>query len=168
MKTKKIKQPKTKKVPKQYLNSEKNRIAMSNFFPEDYSFNVSDIFAACPYPLNQLIHGGRHGNLPKWRQILMFYKFMSGLTLDECGDYVGRDHSTVLHSISLVKNAMEGYDAPLLKLINEVIQISESGVVSTVDASMNEMISIAYFEQEFFKNFPNLAEKKKSFLFGMG
>lgn len=149
-----------------YYMSEKRRDQLRQLFPDQYAFNVGDIYNVCPFPLSTLIHGGSKREFVQWRQLIMFYNFMNGMTLQDAGEEVGRDHATVLHSIKLIEEAIGGFYAELKEKIDLVMSASEDGIVNSIDHSVNEMISLSFLESEFLKKFPNLAEKRNTFLFG--
>lgn len=153
-----------KQDKKGYISRQK----VAGYFPENFDFNIDNISIAMPQTLFEISGSQRNRNAVQWRQIIMTFNYINGMTLDEAGEMFNRDHTTVLHGIKCVCSAMQGYDVFLMDKLNMVISIQEADVIRTLDSSMNELISLSYLESKMLENFPNLAGFKSEYVPNQG
>ena len=84
-----------KNITKEIIDSEKA-------YAPDYIINkIADYYNVTP---EEIIGKGKTRNVANARQMSIFLiRKLTGLTLEQIGDVIGRDHSTVLHSIRKVE-----------------------------------------------------------------
>ena len=87
---------------------------------------VSEHYRISPHALRTK---DRHGNLVKARHLYCYFmREFTHLSLTEIGEYINRDHATIIHGWRSIKNQLESYGYfrkeidPLEKRISELIQ----------------------------------------------
>lgn len=123
---------------------------LRDFFPEYYCFDTNNIFKICPFTFDELKANTRKKEIVQWRQILIAFKYASGTTFQEAGRFVGnKDHSTCVHALKQVINALEGFDQSMKLKIDEIIAGSETFFYASEDNAKNEVNALRLLEQNF-------------------
>lgn len=138
---------------KKDLRTTYNLEKIRSFFPEGFNFDIDDVFKACPYTFIELQKKSRLKDLVQWRQISMIFKYASGSTFEQVGHYFNKDHSTIVHSLKCVINALEGYDPVLKEKIDKIVSSSDVFIYSTDDHSKNLVLCLRYLEHNYAENF---------------
>ena len=122
---------------------------LREFFPENYCFDPNNVLKICPFTLNEIRMTTRKKEVVQWRQILIAFKYASGSTFEAAGQFVGnKDHSTCVHSLKKVINALEGYDSAMKLKIDEIVAGTERFFYATDDHTKNEVNALRLMEQQ--------------------
>lgn len=140
---------------KQDLRTILNADRLRSFFPEGFYFEVDQVLTVCPYTFDELQQKTRKKDFVQWRQILIAFKYASGSTFEQVGDYIGKDHSTCVYALKNVLNALHGFDWLLKEKIDQVIALSDVIIYATEDHSKNEILSLRYLEHNYIEKFIN-------------
>jgi hypothetical protein len=140
---------------KQDLRTILNADRLRSFFPDGFYFDVEEVLTACPYTFNELQQKTRKKDFVHWRQILIAFKYASGSTFEQVGDYIGKDHSTCVYALKNVLNALQGFDWLLKEKIDQVVALSDVIIYATEDHSKNEILALRYLEHNYVEKFVN-------------
>jgi hypothetical protein len=123
------------------------------FFPEDYQLCMQDFYDACPYTIDQLRSPSRKEDLKSWRNVGMFYQWMLNNNFMYTGIIFNRNHSTVIHGVKMVVDAMDGYNYILKEKVDAVINSNTYGIYATDDIHTNEVLALILLENESLERF---------------
>jgi hypothetical protein len=103
---------------------------------------MSDFWDVCPYTFEGWERRTRKREVLFWRNVGMFYAYMSGKTLEKAGSMFDRDHATVIHGIKSIITAYEGWGhVELVDIINTVNNYRLTNVDKSEDVSINYAVS---------------------------
>lgn len=86
---------------------------------------MNDFYLACPYSIEELKSRKRKQSLVSWRQIGLSWAFLSGLKLNQSGKLFNRNHATVIHSLKIVRDSLNGYQKSEIIDFIKIIEILE-------------------------------------------
>jgi hypothetical protein len=118
------------------------------FFPDYYEFCMQDFFDACPYTMEQLQSRNKKDDLKCWRSIGMFYHWMINNNFMWAAREFCRDHSTAIHSVKMIYDAMDGYNIALKERVDMVVNSNEYKIYATDDIHKNEVLALILMENE--------------------
>ncbi len=99
------------RITKEIIDSEKA------YAPEFIIGKVADFFDISP---DEVIGKGKTKNVANARQMSIYLiRKLTGLTLEQIGDVMNRDHSTVLHSIRKVEESLQN-DPKLVDTVHDI------------------------------------------------
>lgn len=104
------------------------------------NFDMADFLAVCPYNFEGEQRRTRKREVLIWRNVGMFYAYMSGYSLQKAGSIFDRDHATVIHALKNILTAYEGYG--LTELVDVIKRVNDHHL-SNVDASKDVNINYA-------------------------
>lgn len=90
---------------------------------------LDDFYLACPYSIEELKSKKRNRELTSWRQIGITWSYLSGNTLAFSGEIFNRDHATVIHSVAVVLDSLNGYAKSEIINYIERIEIIEKNPI---------------------------------------
>lgn len=103
---------------------------------------MSDFWDVCPYTFEGWEKRTRKREVLFWRNVGMFYAYMSGYTLEKSGSLFDRDHATVIYSIKSIITAYEGWGhIEMLDIINTINNHSLLSVDQSHDVGINYAVS---------------------------
>ena len=104
----------------------------------------------CPYPLQDLKGKNRVRELVNWRHVLLYLLRKEGATYERAGETLNKDHTTAIHAFKKVENAIDGYDADLLKILHKVTKgdrvTSQYNHTTPSDIYQGELIGLMNLE----------------------
>lgn len=112
-------------------------------------FTMRDFYAVCPYSSEQLRKGNRRVEIKSWRHAGMVWAMLEKMNLRKAGEEFGRTHATVLHSIDVVLNSLEGYAFDeVADAINEIALFSAvSPLIKVPKTDILDFIGKYYIDQ---------------------
>lgn len=127
-------------------------------FPKNQNFNITDFLMVCPYDIDELRTPDRTQDLREWRQIGMSWKAIQDGGLMGASRMFKRDHATVLHSLKLVVDALDGYHDDLAEKIYKVCEKVTPTNLRIDSEDMNEIASAMLIERNLIEKFSKLAQ----------
>lgn len=102
-------------------------------------YNMDDFWSACPHDVDIIKSKTRKEDIRSWRQVGMVWARLCGLSLEDAGLMLGRDHATVVHSENMFIDVLEGFGDPLIRVaIKEVQEHIREYIPKNQDMNVNE------------------------------
>jgi hypothetical protein len=106
---------------------------------------------ACPYTMEELTQGSRKRHILYWRQVGQWWYFQECLNKSEVARLFKCDHATIINSIRVVKDALDGYNREMLSMVEDVINCapykeSKYKFKPHEDMCVNEAISLTLMD----------------------
>jgi len=76
-------------------------------FPDGTIFDIDDCLTICPYTVTEITMKDRSAYLREWRQIYSVWHAINSNNLTKTSNEVEQDHSTIIHSLVVVRQAIE-------------------------------------------------------------
>jgi len=84
-------------------------------------FSMRDFYAASPMTPEQLKSKDRHVEFLVWRHLGVTWGVLCGGSLAHAAGEFGRKHSTAIHSVKVVLNAVEGYGMEEMRMAIQLV-----------------------------------------------
>lgn len=112
-------------------------------------FSMHDFYAVCPVPIDKIKSKDRHREILSWRHVGMAWAALGGVTLHTAGAEFGKVHSSVIHSIDQVLNAIDGYGLSEIRDALKLITNHANGR-ETVKITMQEIFEFVrrYYDSD--------------------
>lgn len=102
--------------------------------------NYRDVIDSSPYSFRELKNKSRIADIRIWRQFLVAFGRLQGMTVMNAGKLVRQDHSTVIHAIKCVYSRLRSNQYPeYLEVLNTIKYHIETSISSNEDTNINEM-----------------------------
>jgi len=75
-------------------------------------FRFEDFESVCPYTMDEITSPSRKSDLVTWRHVAMAWTVLCEKSLSEAGRTFNRSHCTVIHSLGVVADSLEGFGIP--------------------------------------------------------
>jgi len=120
-----------------------NRDEVKNLFDIDKIY-VEAFFNICPFTLSSLRNQRKEQPLIFYRQLGLFWIWLSGETLEQTGLYFNKHHSTVIHSLNNVIDEKDyTYKEYLKVIINE-----NKNLIQSERTIINEILGDNYDKKQ--------------------
>lgn len=121
--------------------------ALRRRFPKNGNYSITEFLMVCPFSLDELMKPNRKKEIKEWRQVGMVWKYLECENLSMAGRFFQRDHATVIHSIKLSIDAMDGYHSDLKEKIMMVADNVYFSMVNPKFDDMNEVQMLVSLDQ---------------------
>lgn len=102
--------------------------------------NYRDVIDASPYSFRELKNKSRIADIRIWRQFLVAFGRLQGMTVTNAGNLVRQDHSTVIHAVKCIESRLRSNQYPeYLEVLNTIKYHIETSISSNEDTNINEM-----------------------------
>lgn len=102
--------------------------------------NYKDVIDSSPYSFKELQEKSRITDIRIWRQFLVSFARLQGMTVMNAGKLVNQDHVTVIHAVKCVYSRLNSNQYPeYLEVFNAIKYHIEIEISSSEDMNINEM-----------------------------
>ena len=102
--------------------------------------NYKDVIDSSPYSFKELQEKSRITDIRIWRQFLVAFGRLQGMTVMNAGSLVNQDHSTVIHAVKCLNSRLRSNQYPeYLEVLNDIKYHIEIEISSSEDTNINEM-----------------------------
>ena len=102
--------------------------------------NYKDVIDSSPYTFKELQEKSRITDIRIWRQFLVAFARLQGMTVMNAGKLVNQDHVTVIHAVKCVYSRLNSNQYPeYLEVLNDIKYHIEQNIASSEDMNINEM-----------------------------
>jgi len=111
-------------------------------------YTVDDIVASSDYCFGELTVKNRNFDILTVRHVCIVIKLISEKKVHLVGDFFNQDHSTVIHTVKVVLNALQGYDKKRKKRFIEILQSTNRLETNVFDFEPKALLTLqAKFNQ---------------------
>jgi len=119
--------------------------------------NYKDVIDASPYSFKELQEKSRVTDIRIWRQFLVAFGRLQGMTVMNTGKLVNQDHVTVIHAIKCLNSRLRSNQYPeYLKVLEAIKYHIEVNVSSSEDMNINEMNCLILMDHLIAKKYANI------------
>lgn len=119
--------------------------------------NYKDVIDSSPYSFKELQEKGRITDIKIWRQFLVSFARLQGMTVMNAGSLVNQGHVTVMHSIKCVYSRLKSNQYPEYSKVLEAIKYHiEVNVSSSEDMNINERNCLIIMDHLISKKYANI------------
>jgi hypothetical protein len=119
--------------------------------------NYKDVIDASPYSFKELQEKSRVTDIRIWRQFLVAFGRLQGMTVMNTGKLVNQDHVTVIHAIKCLNSRLRSNQYPeYLKVLEAIKYHIEVNVSSSEDMNVNEMNCLILMDHLIAKKYANI------------
>ena len=119
--------------------------------------NYKDVIDSSPYTFKELQEKSRITDIRIWRQFLVAFGRLQGMTIMKAGKLVNQDHVTVIHAIKCVYSRLNSNQYPeYLKVFNAIKYHIEIEISSSEDMNINEMNCLVLMDHLISKKYANV------------
>ena len=102
--------------------------------------NYKDVIDSSPYSFKELQEKSRITDIRIWRQFLVAFGRLQGMTVMNAGSLVNQDHSTVIHAVKCLNSRLRSNQYPeYLEVLNTIKYHIQVNISSSEDTNINEM-----------------------------
>ena len=102
--------------------------------------NYKDVIDSSPYSFKELQEKSRKTDIRIWRQFLVVFGRLQGMTVTNSGSLVNQDHSTVIHAVYCLNSRLRSNQYPeYLEVLNTIKYHIQVNISSSEDMNINEM-----------------------------
>ena len=119
--------------------------------------NYKDVIDASPYSFKELQEKSRKTDIRIWRQFLVAFGRLQGMTVINSGSLVNQDHSTVIHAVYCLNSRLRSNQYPeYLEVLNDIKYHIEQNISSSEDMNINEMNCLVLMDHLISKKYENI------------
>ena len=119
--------------------------------------NYKDVIDSSPYSFKELQEKSRIADIRIWRQFLVSFARLEGMTVMKAGSLVNQDHATVIHAIKCVYSRLSSRQYPeYLKVMDEIKYHIQINISSNEDMNINEMNCLVIMDHLISKKYANI------------
>lgn len=119
--------------------------------------NYKDVIDSSPYSFKELQEKSRIADIRIWRQFLVSFARLEGMTVMKAGSLVNQDHATVIHAIKCVYSRLNSNQYPeYLKIMDEIKYHIQINISSNEDMNINEMNCLIIMDHLISKKYANI------------
>lgn len=119
--------------------------------------NYKDVIDSSPYSFQELQKKSRITDIRIWRQFLVSFARLQGMTVMNAGKLVNQDHVTVIHAIKCVYSRLNSKQYPeYLKVLDAIKHHIHVNVSSSDDININEMNCLVLMDHLISKKYANI------------
>jgi hypothetical protein len=119
--------------------------------------NYKDVIDSSPYTFTELQKKGRISDIKIWRQFLVSFARLQGMTVMNAGSLVNQGHATVIHAIKCVYSRLKSNQYPeYLKVLNAIKYNIDVNISSSEDMNINEMNCLVLMDHLISKKYANI------------
>lgn len=119
--------------------------------------NYKDVIDSSPYTFKELQEKSRIADIRIWRQFLVAFARLQGMTVINAGKLVNQDHATVIHAVKCVYSRLKSNQYPeYLKVLEAIKYHIEVNVSSSEDMNINEMNCLILLDHLISKKYANV------------
>jgi hypothetical protein len=119
--------------------------------------NYKDVIDSSPYTFKELQEKGRITDIKIWRQFLVSFARLQGMTVMNAGSLVNQGHVTVIHAIKCVYSRLKSNQYPeYLKVLDAIKYNIEVNISSSEDMNINEMNCLVLMDHLISKKYANI------------
>ena len=119
--------------------------------------NYKDVIDSSPYSFKELQEKSRIADIRIWRQFLVSFARLEGMTVTKAGSLVNQDHATVIHAIKCVYSRLSSNQYPeYLKVMDEIKYHIQINISSNEDMNINEMNCLVIMDHLIAKKYANI------------
>lgn len=118
--------------------------------------NYKDVIDSSPYTFKELQEKGRITDIKIWRQFLVSFARLQGMTVMNAGSLVNQGHVTVIHAIKCVYSRLKSNQYPEYSKVLDAIKYNiEVNIASSEDTNINEMNCLVLMDHLISKKYAN-------------
>jgi len=119
--------------------------------------NYKDVIDSSPYSFRELQEKSRIADIRIWRQFLVAFGRLQGMTVINAGRLVYQDHSTVIHAVKCLNSRLRSNQYPeYLQVFEEIKYHIETSISSSEDTNINEMNCLILLDHLISKKYANI------------
>jgi len=119
--------------------------------------NYKDVIDSSPYTLNELQEKSRVTDIRIWRQFLVAFGRLQGMTVMNAGKLVNQDHVTVIHAVKCLNSRLRSNQYPeYLQVFENIKYHIEQNIASSEDMNINEMNCLILMDHLIAKKYANI------------
>jgi hypothetical protein len=119
--------------------------------------NYKDVIDSSPYSFKELQEKSRVTDIRIWRQFLVAFGRLQGMTVMNAGKLVNQDHVTVIHAVKCLNSRLRSNQYPeYLKVFEEIKYHIEQNISSNDDMNVNEMNCLVLMDHLIAKKYADI------------
>ena len=119
--------------------------------------NYKDVIDSSPYSFKELQEKSRITDIRIWRQFLVAFGRLQGMTVMNAGSLVNQDHSTVIHAVKCLNSRLRSNQYPeYLEVLNTIKYHIQVNISSSEDMNINEMNCLVLMDHLISKKYANV------------
>jgi hypothetical protein len=119
--------------------------------------NYKDVVDASPYSFKELQEKSRVTDIRIWRQFLVAFGRLQGMTVMNAGKLVNQDHVTVIHAVKCLNSRLRSNQYPeYLQVFEDIKYHIEQNIASSEDMNINEMNCLVLMDHLIAKKYANI------------
>ena len=119
--------------------------------------NYKDVIDSSPYTFKELQEKSRKTDIRIWRQFLVAFGRLQGMTVTNAGNLVRQDHSTVIHAVYCLNSRLRSNQYPeYLEVLNTIKYHIQVNISSSEDTNINEMNCLILLDHLIAKKYANI------------
>lgn len=119
--------------------------------------NYKDVIDSSPYSFKELQEKSRKTDIRIWRQFLVVFGRLQGMTVTNSGSLVNQDHSTVIHAVYCLNSRLRSNQYPeYLEVLNTIKYHIQVNISSSEDTNINEMNCLVLLDHLISKKYANV------------
>jgi hypothetical protein len=119
--------------------------------------NYKDVIDSSPYTFKELQKKSRKTDIRIWRQFLVAFGRLQGMTITDSGSLVNQDHSTVIHAVYCLNSRLRSNQYPeYLEVLNTIKYHIQVNISSSEDTNINEMNCLILLDHLISKKYANI------------
>jgi hypothetical protein len=119
--------------------------------------NYKDVIDSSPYSFKELQEKSRVTDIRIWRQFLVAFGRLQGMTVMNAGKLVNQDHVTVIHAVKCLNLRLRSNQYPeYLQVFEEIKYHIEQNIASSEDININEMNCLVLMDHLIAKKYANI------------
>jgi len=119
--------------------------------------NYKDVIDSSPYSFKELQEKSRIADIRIWRQFLVSFARLEGMTVTKAGSLVNQDHATVIHAVKCVYSRLNSNQYPeYLKVMDEIKYHIQIDISSNEDMNINEMNCLVIMDHLIAKKYADI------------
>jgi chromosomal replication initiation ATPase DnaA len=119
--------------------------------------NYKDVIDSSPYTFKELQGKSRKTDIRIWRQFLVAFGRLQGMTITDSGSLVNQDHSTVIHAVYCLNSRLRSNQYPeYLEVLNTIKYHIQVNISSSEDMNINEMNCLILLDHLISKKYANI------------
>jgi len=119
--------------------------------------NYKDVIDSSPYSFKELQEKSRIADIRIWRQFLVSFARLEGMTVMKAGSLVNQDHATVIHAVKCVYSRLNSNQYPeYLKVMDEIKYHIQIDISSNEDMNINEMNCLVIMDHLIAKKYADI------------
>ena len=119
--------------------------------------NYKDVIDSSPYTFKELQEKGRKTDIKIWRQFLVSFARLQGMTVMNAGSLVNQGHVTVIHAVYCLNSRLRSNQYPeYLEVLDAIKYHIEQNIASSEDTNINEMNCLILLDHLISKKYANI------------